>query len=145
MTRPLATLFIIADGAHARWVRRSDHADDFVTQKALSADHESPRAPPGGVGFESSSGRPAAVGKDDDMAERRRLRFAEKVAEAINADVERDEIVRLAIVAPARMINDLSPHLSPPARAKLAKALDRDLTKTPDHELSAWLAPLEIG
>ena len=50
---------------------------------------------------------------------------------------------RLAIVAPARVLAQIVRRLSPAAHAKLAKTLARDLTKTPDHKLKAWLKPLE--
>ena len=149
LPRPLATQFIITDGSRARWVSRSETADDFITVKAIAAEPAPRDESPSGLAFESSSSRSFTVGGAsrggaNQAARRDRQEFAEQVAGAINADVAEGGVVRLAIVAPARMLDEICQRLSIEARAKLAKTLARDLTKTPDHRLAAWLRPMEM-
>ena len=141
MLKPLRTRFVIADGARARWVRRSEDADDFTTTREITA-AERPAGAPGGVVFESG-GQRFNIEPRQSAAEASRLRFAHQVAEAINAEAE--DFDRLAVVAPARVLNAIRDGLSAAAGAKLARTLAKDLTKTPDHELGAWLRPLERG
>jgi hypothetical protein len=147
--RPLATQFIITDGSRARWVSRSEAADDFITVKALAAEPAPHDEPPSGMAFDSSTGRPSTVGGAqrggaNQVARRHRLQFMEQVTDAINAEVAQGDVARLAIVAPTRMLAEICQRLSIEARAKLAKTLARDLTKTPDHRLTAWLSPMEM-
>lgn len=142
--KPLNTQFVIADGGRARWVKRSDHADDFVTVRELTA-APSFKGGPGGVAFEGGSGQRFTIAEKDDAVRQRRLRFAGEVAEAINAEALAGGIQRLAVVAPARVLGAIREQLNPEASARLARTLSKDLTKTPDHELGEWLRPLEQG
>jgi protein required for attachment to host cells len=144
MTRDLRTDFLIVDNARARWVRRSETADDdFVTVDELHAD-PLPPIHPQGVVFESGGGR-FSVEQNRGAVQNRRYGFARKVAETINARVARGELERLSIVAPARTLQAIRRELTPQACAKLANVLAKDLTKTPDHDLKAWLNPLGFG
>jgi protein required for attachment to host cells len=142
--RPLNTHFVIADGARARWVKRSDQADDFVTVRELVAGPE-PRGEPDGVAFASRGGQRFNIGEKKDAIRQRKLRFAEEVAEAINAEAAAGGLERLAVVAPARMLGAIRQRLGPEASARLVQTLSKDLTKTPDHELGGWLRRLERG
>jgi len=145
MTKPLRTQFVIADGGRARWVTRSERADDFVTVRELKADKvEFAGRAPGAV-FESSTSRSSGLGEPGKLAKEQGAVFAAEVAEALNADAERDAYDRLALVAPARILSAISKGLSGPAKARLANSLAKDLTKVPDHELGQWLRPLELG
>lgn len=144
MVRPLRTEFVIADGARARWVRRAAEADDFRTVRELLAERPEP-ARPQGVAFEGSTGRPANIEPSHDVVEKRRTGFAEEVAAAVNAEVARDGFERLAIVAPARMLNAIRAQLSDQAACRLVHTLDKDLTHVSDHELGKWLRPLELN
>lgn len=142
MTKPLKTLFVIADGSRARWVRRSETADDFVTLKELHA-VPSGHGHPQGATQDSQTGRPSNIEPRQDPVRVERVHFAAEVAEAINADTVKHGLDRLVIVAPAPIEAAIKQHLSGPASAKLAGALAKDLTKTPDHELKDWLRDLE--
>ncbi len=144
MTKPLRTQFVVADGARARWVVRSEVADDFTTVKELHA-HDKAHGGPQGVVFEGSSGQRFSTEERDDAVRAHRSEFDRQVADVINDEVRRGEISRLAIVAPDHALAAIVHGLSGPARAVLAKTLAKDLTKTPDHELIEWLRPLEIG
>ena len=128
MTKPLRIQFIIADGSHARWVRRSETGDTFVTERDIKAHVHA-----------GAHGR--AHGSDDhDLAA-----FARTVADAINAEVQSGHDDRLALIAPAHTLAAIQGHLSKVAEAKVFRTLAKDLVKTPDHALGEWLRPLELG
>ncbi|MDR3508265.1 MAG: host attachment protein [Caulobacteraceae bacterium] len=142
MTKPLRTEFIIADGGRARWVKRSDHADDFVTVKEITAEHHHTGGPQGVV-FEASSGQRFSVEERDEAVKAHHMVFARSVGDAINAEAAAGILARLALVAPSHVLAAITEHLTTGARAHLAKTLAKDLGKTPDHELGTWLRPLE--
>lgn len=136
--------FVVADGARARWVQRSKNADDFVTLKETKAERRA-AGHPQGVVFEGVSGRRFTVEESQGAVRQHREAFAREVADTINADAAQGSFERLAIVAPARTLSAITHHLTTTARALLIKTLDKDLSKTPDHELGTWLRPLELG
>ena len=142
MIKPLRTQFVIADASRARWVQRSEQADDFVTLKELRASNQA-HGHPTGVAFEGHTGQRFNIGERDAAVREHHLRFAEDVAEAINAETEAGLTERLVVIAQARMLGAIRQRLHPRASARLARTLSKDLTKTPDHELGAWLRRLE--
>ena len=144
MPRHLKTQFVVADGARARWVKRSDRANDFVTEREIEAE-PLPSGQPKGVVYESSAGRPFNVEERHDAVRQHHERFACKIAEVINAQAATEPLERLAVVAPSRVLSVINRRLSGVASAKLAKTLAKDLTKVPDHELGTWLRDLEFG
>jgi len=144
MIKHLRTEFIIADGSRARWVRRSEQADDFVTIRELFAAHPQGSRPQGIV-VEGHAGQRSNVEERDADRSQRRLHFAEDVAQEINAEAQAGRLERLAVIAPPRMLSAIRQRLSPGATAMLARTLGKDLTKTPDHELAGWLRTLELG
>ena len=122
MTKPLRIQFIIADGAHARWGRRSEDADDFVATRELKAHAH------GGGGH----------------TDRDHAAFAKVVADAINADAQTGHDDRLALIAPSHTLAAVQHGLTAQARDKVFRTLAKDLAKTPDHALGEWLRPLEL-
>ena len=144
MTKPLRTQFVIADGSRARWVRRSDHANDFVTTRDVEAE-ERPDGEPQGVVFEGSTRQRFSIPESNQAVLEHRARFARQLAEEINAAAAQDQFDRLVVVAPGRTLSEITRRLSQPATTRLARTLTKDLTKTPDHELMTWLRPLEHG
>jgi protein required for attachment to host cells len=140
---PLHTDFLLADNAHARWVRRSDPANDFVTVQEM---HVQPavRPHPQGVAFESGGGR-FNIEERRGAVQTRRYRFAKTLAETINAKAANGALDRLCLAAPARTLAAIRRQLSPDAQARLAHVLAKDLTKTPDHELRTWLQDMELN
>ena len=143
MIKPLRTLFLVADNARARWVRRADAQHDLETIEEISADAVAPSHPTGVV-FEASTGRPSTVAERNNAVLERRTRFARRLADDINHKIDHHAIDRFVLVAPARMLSALTAALSTAARDKLAGSIAKDLTKTPNHELDAWLRPLEF-
>lgn len=145
MTAHLKTLFVIADGSRARWVQRSDSAnDDFSTSREMKSTHHHVGHPQGVV-FEGSTGQRFGVEEADEAVRRHREAFARDVAEAINLEAAKDAFERLVIVAPTHTLAAITGHLGAPAHARLIKTLAKDLGKTPDHELGDWLRSLELG
>ena len=142
MTQHFATQFILADGYRARWVKRASPTGDFVTVQDLHNGTEKPVRRPAGKVYESSTGRGFTVAHAD-AAAKRRAQFAEILAASVNEEVDHAGIRRLAIVAPPRMLSEITQRLSARARSSLSRTLAKDLTKVPDHELGAWLEPME--
>jgi protein required for attachment to host cells len=141
MIKALRTQFVIADGDRARWVTRSDHADDFVTTQDLGAGERLH----GETGAALDGRQHFTKPPPEHAAKEHHARFAREVAAEINAAAVNGGFDRLVVVAPDRTLAEITQHLSHSASAKLAKTLAKDLTKTPDHELTAWLRPLERG
>ena len=149
MTRPLTLRIAIADGEHARFVQ----PDANYVLRTVSSIELGVRPPSfAGPGF-----RPAwsLVRKRQPRASccRRAARLAQDgeghvraiVAEQLNAASARDEFDELLLVAPPRALHELREALDPATKAKLVGTLERDLVKTPDHELSPhvreWVSP----
>src|ERR1700679_3293982 len=74
--------FVVADGARARWVRRSAIADDFVTSKETKAERQS-RGEPQGVVFEGTSGRRFTVEERRGAVREHREAFARASAKLV--------------------------------------------------------------
>lgn len=144
MTAHLKIQFVVADGARARWVHRSETADDFKTTAEMHAGQKAPGHPQGAV-FDSSTGRPSAVEPRDSAVRHHDEAFARDVAAALNTQSAAGAFERLAVIAPAHTLNAITEHLTTDAKAKLFNTLAKDLSKTPDHELGHWLRPLELG
>jgi protein required for attachment to host cells len=144
MTAHLKIQFVVADGSRARWVTRSETADDFKTDSEMHGDKKAAGHPQGAV-FDSSTGRPSAVEPRDDAVRYHDESFAREVADALNTQAAAGAFERLALVAPSHTLNAIAEHLNTGAKAKLINTLAKDLTKTPDHELGHWLRTLELG
>ena len=72
-------------------------------------------------------------------------KFVHLIGEQINAASGRSEFDELLLVAPPRALSELRAALDAATRAKLVGTLEKDLVKTPDHELSPhvreWVSP----
>ncbi|QUD87756.1 host attachment protein [Phenylobacterium montanum] len=141
MIKALRTQFVIADGARARWVTRSDHADDFVT----TMDRKAEPLLHGETGATLEGAEHYTMPPPEHATREHHARFARELAEEINVAARNGGFDRLVVVAPDRTLAEITQHLKGAATEKLAGTLAKDLTKTPDHELMAWLRPLEHG
>jgi protein required for attachment to host cells len=135
--------FLVTDNARARWVSRSATSEDFVTVEELAAEPQ-PRRYPQGVAFESGGGRFNVEERRGAVAHRR-YRFADTVAKAINDKAAHNQIQRLSLVGPPRTLAAIRRRLTPQAQAVVVGTLHKDLTKTPDHELGAWLNAIPLN
>ncbi len=136
-------IYLLADGAHARFVERSTDTGHYVTvrridgTKALETLRAEQRDERAGRSIESVGGARHAVGRED-AYRRAKAAFASQAAETLNQIVERKPVEGVVLVAPSRLIPVLREQLSP--RVPIAKTVAKNLIKTPDHELGEWLS-----
>lgn len=141
MHHPNRILFVLADGAHARFVQRNGHGA-FVTVRELDGSHrlktlrrELRGGPAQGRSHESSAPARHGVGRED-YARQAKEAFVTQVAqEAGEFATPRDTLV---VVAPARLVSAFKERLGD----KVAAVVAKDLIKTPDAELARWLEPM---
>ena len=149
MAKPLTLWIIVADGEHARFVQpdadntlRTVSSLDSATAHMHSRDIGADRP---GRSFESTGGSHHAVGPRHDLHVMEKEKFVRLVAEQITAASRRDEFDELLLVAPPRALTELREALDAATLAKLVGTLERDLVKTPDHELwphvREWVSP----
>jgi protein required for attachment to host cells len=150
MARAPALWIAIADGEHARFVRRDASnvlrtisAVDSASAHLRSRDIGSDRP---GRSFESAGPAHHAVGEPQDLHRLEKDRFAQFVAGELNAAAAREAFDELLLVAPAHAMRELRGALNDGAVKKLVGTLEKDLVKTPDHELWShvkdWVGPM---
>ena len=139
MARPLTLRIIIADGEHARFVKanednalRTVSSLDSASAHQRSCDIGTDRP---GRAFESGATARHAIGPRHDLHTMEQERFVRLVGEQINAASGRGEFDGLLLVAPPRALHGLRETLDAVTRINLLGMLERDLVKTPDHEL----------
>jgi protein required for attachment to host cells len=149
MARPLTLRIVIADGEHARFVQpdadntlRTFGSLDSASAHLRSRDIGSDRP---GRAFESGAVARHAIGPRHDPHAMEQEKFVRLVGEQVNAASGRDEFDELLLVAPPRALNELREALDTATQAKLVGTLEKDLVKTPDHELwphvREWVSP----
>lgn len=150
MARPHTLWIAIADGEHARFaqpdgdnrlriVRSLDSASAHLRSRDLGSDRP-------GRSFESATTAHHAVGEKHDPHRLEKDRFAHLVAEQLNEAAAGDEFDELLLVAPPHVMQELREVLDDRAKKLLVGTLEKDLVKTPDHELwphvRDWLSPV---
>ena len=141
-------IYLLVDGAHARFVERSAETGDLVTVRRISGDErldvlraeQRDEAP--GRSFESSGAGRHRVGREDSYR-RAKEAFVAEVGEAITDLIAAGQVDGVVLAAPRRLLKSLRESL--PRSANLVAEIGKDLTKTPDHELEAWLGPLALA
>jgi protein required for attachment to host cells len=149
MARALTLWIAIVDGEHARFVQPDgDHVLRTVQAVDSAAAHQRSRdigADRPGRSYESATSAHHSVGERHDPHVMAKEKFARFVAEQLNTAAVRDEFDELLIIAPARVLQALREALHPRATAKVVGTLDKDLVKTPNHELGPhvreWVSP----
>jgi protein required for attachment to host cells len=139
MAKPLTLWIAIADGEHARFVQpdsnhtiRTLSALDSASAHLRSHDIGADRP---GRSFESASMAHHAVGERHDPHRQAKDQFVRLVAERLNAAAAAGEFDELLLVAPPRALHELREALDDKTAKKLIGSLEKDLVKTPDHEL----------
>jgi protein required for attachment to host cells len=135
---------VVVDGEHARIVAPTAAQGQFAT--VLSFDSAMAHLPsrdlgterPGRV-HESASTTRHAVTPRSDAHQAAKHAFMLEVAKQLEGHAEAGDFDRLVLVAPAHALHDLREALSPVASTKIVGSLQKDLTKTPDHELTSHL------
>jgi protein required for attachment to host cells len=149
MPRPLTLRIAIADGEHARFVQpdadnvlRTIGSLDSSSAHLRSRDIGSDRP---GRSFESGTTARHGVGQRHDLHAMEMEKFVRAVGDQLNVASGRDEFDELLIVAPPRALHELREALDAATQTKLVGALEKDLVKTPDHELwphvREWVSP----
>lgn len=147
MTRHPKILFVLADGSRARLVRRSPETHDFVTVREIDGGghlreaHVKAKSHPSGRSFQSASPTRSAVGADDPYRQVK-MDFMGQIAEAARTLAAEDGSAGVVLIATQRLLPELRRDVGTGMR--VLGQLAKDLTKVPDHELAAWLAPLEM-
>jgi len=143
MSQNTRVLIIVADGAHARFVRPADNGalhtvnaiDSAAAHKRssdLGSDH------PGAAMHSQSTAHHAMAPRHDPHA-LAEAEFARFVADEVNAIVAEGGTDHLLLAAPPRTLNAIRDHLSQQAASALTGTVGKDLVKTPDHELQPHL------
>ncbi|MGC1407964.1 MAG: host attachment protein [Acetobacteraceae bacterium] len=149
MAKPLILRIVIANGEHVRFaqpdvdnVLRTIGSLDSASAHLRSRDIGSDRP---GRSFESGTVARHAVAPRHDLHEMEKKKFVHLIGEQINAASGRDEFDELLLVAPPRALSELRAALDAATQVKLIGTLEKDLVKTPDHELSPhvreWVSP----
>lgn len=142
MHRPTDILFVLTDGGRARFVKRSPENGHFRTlaemdgEAALRGLRRDLRAQPPGRAFASSGRQRSAVGSEESLR-RAKAAFVAKVAEQAAKVCRQQGLEAVVLAAPAQWIGALKAGLE--GHAKIAGAVRKDLTKTPNADLGAWL------
>lgn len=139
--RHLKTRFVLANGGHAKWLEREDH--HFVTIDEIEA-HARPSPHPTATVHESHGPGRHGAGERD-LAHQARSDFGSEIARRLNRQAAQGEFQRLALVAPAEVLSAIRHGLLPSVREAVVGELAKDLTKTPVHELGAWLDRPDFG
>ena len=135
-------IYLLADGAHARFVERSGETGHYVTVRqidgteALETLRAEQRDERPGRAVESVGAARHAVGRDD-AYRRAKTAFASRAAEALNKMVAAKPVEAVVLVAPSRLIPVLREHLA--SHITISRTVAKNLIKTPDHELGDWL------
>lgn len=139
MARPLMLRIAIADGEHARFVEpdsdnvlRTIGSIDSASAHLRSSDLGS--AGPGRT-FESGASARHGVGEREDLHSLAKESFVRMIGQELNAASRRGEFDELLLAAPPRALRELREALDDATEKKLVGTLEKDLVKTPDHEL----------
>ncbi|RPI33141.1 MAG: host attachment protein [Hyphomicrobiaceae bacterium] len=136
--------YVIADGGRARFVARDDKGafrtvSSFVSTDLHARSSDLGRDRPSRVNESASPGR-SAIEPRRDLHEAAKEDFIKIVAEQIEVEHDRGQFDKLMLVAPPGVLTELKKALSKPVAKLVAKKLQKDLTKVPDHDLTAHLA-----
>ena len=141
-------LFVLTDGGRARFVERTRENGHYVTLEELDASarlqqlRRELRASPPVRTISSTSPRRSAVGPDGFLRAAKEAFVAEVAARAQEICRSR-AFAGVVVAAPSRLIGRFKAELD--ARTPIAGTIRKDLAKTPDSELGAWLNQLYLN
>jgi hypothetical protein len=148
VTRFQKLLFVLTDGGRARFVQRRSATRDFVTvdtldhSDALREARVKQRGAEAGRSFERGSPARHKVGREDALRADKEAFMAE-VAQRATHLFAGGSFAGVFLVSPRRLASPLRSQIAD--RAPVAGALDKDLTKVPDHQLGEWLSEPSFG
>jgi protein required for attachment to host cells len=135
-------LFLLTDGARARFVERSAQTDDFVTvyeidrRDRLEVLRTELRASAPGRSVQSGTPERHAIGREGAFRQAK-VAFVEEMADRAAEMCRQRDFQAVFITAPARLVGPLRRRLA--TQATVAGAVQKDLTKAPDAALGQWL------
>ena len=97
-----------------------------------------------GRSFESSGGTRHPMESRTDPREQLKVRFAEDLVQALDAQHAAGAFDRLVMVAPPQFLGELRAALTPRLKAALHGDVDKDLTKVPDKEIRGHLGDILV-
>ena len=138
------TWYVIADGCRARFVERDENGafrtvGSFVSTELHKRSSDFGRDRPPRV-MESVTPRRSAIEPRRDLKEAAKENFVKLVAEELDVVHKRGRYDNLVLVAPPGVLTELNYSLSKPIAKLVVGDLQKDLTKVPDHALTAHLA-----
>lgn len=145
--RSKTTWVLIADGGRARILSREGSEHELSPVEGMTFHHDLPktsdlardRQP---RSFESVGHGRHPVDSGPDLHRQEKEKFALELAKLLDAKAAEKAYDSLVIVAPAKALGELRASISAAVRAKVAGELDKDLTKTPNHEVMTHLKDL---
>lgn len=143
MPKQQRLMVVIADGAHARFLRQTPHDtlhQDQVFEATTAHRRASAMRTDGpGASFHTGSSAHHAIAPKHDPKALAKEEFAAFVAGEIDAAVAAETWDALVLIAPAHTMKVLSERLGKAAKALLAGTVEKDLVKTPIAELPSHL------
>ena len=140
------TWVLVADGSRARVLQKREDGGrkQLRTIEGMTFAHELPktsdvvrdRLP---RTFESVGTTRHAVATEVDPHREEKRKFANELANALDAELAKHSFDRLVVVAPAQMMGDLRSALTPAVRERAVADVVMDLTKVPDAEIASHL------
>lgn len=142
--KPTITWILIADGARARIFANNGPGKgvEAVEGGAFDADHRPDHeimSDKLGRTYESVGETRHAIAPHHDPHRELKRAFSEELAVMLDKELAKKSYDRVVLVAPPAMLGDLRTALSEHVKAKIYAELDKDLTKTPMHELPEHL------
>ncbi len=142
--KPTTTWILIADGARAHIFANHGPGKgiEVVDGTAFSADHRPDRelmSDKPGRSFESVGSTRHAIQPHSDPHRELKRAFSERLAAMLDKKLSEKAYDRVILVAPPVTLGDLRSALSANVKAVVYAELDKDLTKTPVHELPGHL------
>lgn len=141
-------VYLLVDAAHARVVRRSAESGRFVTigrmqgEDALDQARARRRGERPGRAFESANAGRHAVGRED-AYRRAKESFAAEVGRQLGDVLNEPDVEGVVLAAPPRLLRAVRRSL--PTHTNVVAEIGKDLIKTPDDELDAWLGPMALA
>lgn len=137
--------YAIADGGRARFVERDENGAFRTVANFESTDlharaHDLGTDRPTRVRDRVGGGR-HSVEPRSDLKVQAKEDFVKLVADELAAEHGRGQFDQLMLVAPPGVLTELKQKLAKPIASIVVRDLQKDLTKVPDHDLTAHLAP----
>ncbi len=124
--------YVVADGGKAR-ILTLEGGEMRTLHRFDNSGH-------GDASDDPSAGTSQLKAPKADPHDQAKAHFAKQVADWLNEAVRTGKVDEIVLAASAHVLHDIRAEMDKSASAKLGKALSKDLTNTPDHELASHFA-----